>query len=391
MVELQANQSMYKKEIEKVDIHKATLVRVIMDNDIYRHTKYDYGDIRLKSRFEEEGYFIRQFSPNSIKEQMTLQPSSYDRKSAALTYQFEKPFDVEKIVLDIQDRNFESIVDVYMDGNKVIQQQKIFDYSNETGNRNFTIVVPKSKVSKIKIVYDLNKTIFFYKKYQKIIELSKYLSIKRATFFSKKNTQIPLSKSQVSIESQVTKDKKSIYFFKTDHIPFSMIEIVPLEKNFKRNGHLYTSDDGVNWRDVKGFSISSSNIGGEVVKLVKSNQRSRYIKLEINDGDNKPLNINEIILFTVPNYLYFIANPDKKYTLFFGESDAIKPKYELSSIVNDDMKFIEGKLKKLDILNVDKVEITTSLIEEYKELLFMFAVILSLGIMIYIAFGLLKK
>jgi len=388
---IEANQQPYKKEIDIEKVSNPTLVQVALDNEIYNNTEPNYADIRLHSSQGVEGYFIKPFQLKKSLNQQRLRAKSYDRENATLTYVFKEPFDVEKIELNIEDRNFESRVDVYIDNALVVKNSKIFDYSNETGNRNFSISIPKTKAKELKIVYSLDNTTSFYKKYQNLRERSQYLSIKSATFLNFNKRRAIFDKTTVPLERELLKDKKSSYIFKTDATPFSKIEIIPIEQNFKRDGVIYSSDDALKWRYLKSFSISSSTISDEVQKVIPVNQRSRHIKLEINNYDNKPLSINKIELWTTPNYLYFIANPNENYSLYFGQKNLKKPLYGLENLVNNNTKYIKGKFSKLKKLKVDSIERNISFIEKYKELFFIAIIILALAIMSYIAFGLLKE
>ena len=388
---LEANQYPYKKEIHMDSVSKPTLVQVALDTKLYKHTAPNYSDIRLYSTQGTEGYFIRSFQSKKIVNSQTLTASSYDRDNATLTYIFKKSFDIEKIELNIEDRNFESRIDIYINNIAIVKNIKIFDYSNETGNRNFSISIPKTKANLLKIVYSLDKTTSFYKKYQKLREPTKYLSIKSVTF-SNFNKSIPIfEKRVISLDKKEIKDRESSYIFKVDSIPFSKIEINTIEKNFKRDGTIYISDDTISWRYIKHFTVLSSTINDEVQNIVDIEERSRYIKLEMSDNDNKPLTINQIKLFTSPNYLYFIANPNERYTLYFGKKDLEKPQYEIESLVNRNTDYIKGKFSKIEELKVDVIEKKVSFIEEYKESIFIIVLLFALGVMGYIAFGLLRK
>jgi hypothetical protein len=386
-----ANTQPYKKAIVFEKITKPTLVKVKLDNEIYQHTTYDYADVRLMSNRGVDGYFIKPNQAQRIDNQQTLTATSYDRENAKLIYLFKEPFEIETITLNIEDRNFESTVDVYADGKLVRQNDKIFDYTQETGNRNFTVNLPKVKAKEVSIVYHLDKTTSFYKKYKNVKELSQYLTIKSVTF-SNNNAIKPIFEITTMVTASIlTKEKQSQYLFRTQGIPSNRIELDVVEKNFKRSGAIYASENGETWHHLKSFFYSNSTLNQEHNETIELENRSEYLKLVIDNQDNQALNIRAIKLLTLPNYLYFIANPNETYMLYFGDKNLTKPTYEVESLVDSEVSFITGNFGNMEQLDVTQTVKKISFFEEHKEMLFMLVILLALGTMAYIAFGLLKR
>ena len=395
-VGLFANTQPYKKDIVFETVSKATLVQVELDNEVYANSSYDYRDVRLQSKSGVEGYFIRSHATKNVVNQKRLTASSYDRENTKLTYTFKEPFDVEQIDLNIKDRNFESRVDVYADGKLVLENQKIFDYSNETGNRNFHLSIPKQKVKTLSIVYHLDETTSFYKKYQNLRELSKYLTIRSATFSNSNRAKELLNRTEIKTQMRSVDEKKkqSSYLFKTDNIAFSKLIVKVKEKNFKRSGIVYLSYNGKEWKRFKNFTLFESSLSQEKNVLIDFAARIKYIKLVLNNADNKPLNIEAVELVSEPSYLYFIANPNEQYALYFGDKNLTKPSYELGSLVKATDPFVKGEFGKLEKLEVDEVKVVeekVSFFETYKEQLFILGMLLAVGVLGYVAFGLLGR
>ena len=388
-----ANTQPYKKEIVLEKVTKPTLVKVALDNEIYKHATNSYKDVRLHSKSGVEGYFIKSLSTKNIENQKTLTATAYDRKDAKLTYTFREPFDVEKISLNIEDRNFESSVDVYADGKVVAKNEKIFDYASETGTQNFTIKIAKKKVKELSIVYHLDETTSFYKKYKNLKEMKKYLTIKSIRVSNSNKVEDVWNKTEVALYKSSTDEEKKekSYIFKTDNIPFSKIYVNTLEKNFKRSGQLFLSDDEKKWHSVKRFSILESSLNNQTHKFISGSHRAKYLKLVLFNADNKPLTIESLKLFTKPSYIYFIASKNEKYSLYFGDKNLTKPFYELESLVSNSDIAIEAKFTKLEALKVTKVSNKVSFFEVYKEQIFIFGMLLALGVLGYVAFGLLKR
>ena len=392
-VGLFANTQPYKKDIVLEKVAKPTLVQVELDNEIYKHTSYNYRDVRLQSKSGVEGYFIKPYSKKNVLNQKRLTAISYDREHAKLTYRFKKPFEIEKIQLNIEDRNFESTVDVYVDGELLLQNEKIFDYSNETGTQNFLLKIPKVKAKEVRIVYHLDQTTSFYKKYQNLREMSKYLTIKSVTFSNTNELKEVWKRTKIKTQESSIDEKKreTSYIFKTDNIPFSKLSVEFKEQNFKRSGVIYISDDAKEWKRLQSFTLSASSLSQEKKTMINFSARSKYLKLLLYNADNKSLTIDAVELLTKPSYLYFIANPNEQYALYFGDINLKRPSYELQSLVKDRDAFVKAKFAKLEVLEVEIVVDKVSFFETYKEYIFMMAIFLALALLGYVAFGLLSS
>jgi len=395
-LELNANSQPFKKEISFQAISSPTLVRVELDNEIYAESSRGYSDLRLHTSHGVEGYFVKSIlQPKEVATSKVLTASHYNREQATLIYTFSKPFDVEKIILNIEDRNFESTFDLYADGKLLVKETKIFDYSRETGNRNFTIHIPKTNAKELKIVYHLDQTTSFYKKYKDVEILSQYLSIKSIRCINTNRREKEVLKSTViPLESTTLKEGKSTYFFKSDMIPFSKITLNVSEKNFKRRAYLYASDNNKTWHSVTTFSLFASTFNHQLHNSATTTVRAKYLKFEIENRDNKPLTIPTIKIETLPKNLYFIAEPNASYRLYFGDKKLQRPHYELSQLVDETTPYVQGYFKKREQLEVQKekvVEKEVSFLEQYKKSLFIVVILLTLGVMGYIAFVLLGK
>lgn len=390
---IDANTQPFKKDILLNNINKPTLVKVKLENDVYQKSANHYQDLRVKNRSKTVGYFIETPRVQNITNQKTLTATSYNREKATLVYEFSKSFEVESIKLNIEDRNFESSIDVYANNKLVVKNKKIFDYSNETGIRDFTIHIAKQKVKKLTLVYHLDETTAFYKKYRNIHQRTKYLTIKSIRVSNHNRAKEHFDVTSIELkESHTNQDKKeSSYLFKTNGIPFSKIAIETEEQNFKRTGKIYLSNNAKEWHYADNFSISASSLSSQNNPFIYTSQRANYVKIVLFNADNNPLTLKRISLFTKPNYLYFIANPNEEYSLYFGDKNATKANYELKSLLGEKRDATEASLGELKELEVEKTSQQVSFFEYHKEQLFIFAMLLALAILGYVAFGLLKR
>ena len=374
----------YSKEIVVDKISNPTLVKLKLDSDIYLYCNKNFEDIRVYSQDEEIGYFIEKVNKR-IENRQTLKASNYDRENTTLTYIFNKPFKVEDIKLNIENLNFETKVSVYIDDKLEIVDKSIYDYSNETGNKNFSLKIEPKIVKKISIKYDLKNTKYFTK------TKSKYLIIPSTSFFNYSMEKIDYDKTKLSILNKSIKNEISSYIFDAKNIDFSYLEIEALEKNYLREGIIYVSADNKNWRRVKHFNISKSNITQKKQDKINLNRRTRYIKIDIIDNNNNSLTIPTINILTQANYLYFLASKAKSYEIYFGDKTLSKASYDLKKLVGNTTSSVNismGELKKHKIKEIVKKE---SFLEKYKDIIFIFIILLAVIVLLYIAFILIKK
>ena len=379
----------YQKAISFEPIEQSTLVRVKLDNEIYEQSSLDYHDIRLNSTNEEEGYFIKLQEYQAVDNQKMLTVKSYNREKATLTYVFKEAFDVEKITLNIEDRNFESLVDVYIDGERLVSNYKIFDYTQETGTQNFSITIKKIKAKEVMVVYHLDETTSFYKKYQHVREHRKYLTIKTALFSNRNTIKKNWDKTNITLMSSQTKEHKSEYIFETKKIPFDKIKLNIKEENFNREGRIYSSNDAVTWKYENRFSLFSSSLTNQKQESIVTHFKSKYLKIMIDNQNNRPLTLEAMTLFTTPHYLYFIAKSNETYTLLFGDERLSKPLYEVEDLVTSETEYINATLEKKVLKN--RVQKKISFFEKNREFLFIIVILFAVILMAYIAFGLLKR
>lgn len=389
---LVANTHPYRKTITVPAITQPTLIQIKLDNELYQHTGESFQDIRLiDTTGKTEGYFIQPYQAPTEPHTLTLAATEYDRDHAAITYRFDQPFEIETIELHIDDRNFESLMDLAIDGKLISSDHKIFDYTQETGNRNFTITTPKIQATEVTIRYHLEQTQSFYKKYKHIQEQTKYLTIKSATFSNHNPTPIEYDITTVPLQSLTTQEQATRYIFASDHIPTTTITPIIQESNYNRSGILYLSEDQQQWSYQQPFEIKHSNLTDINQTEIPAQTRSRFLQLQINNQDNPPLTLTALKLVTLPNYLYFIAQPNTSYYLYFGDITLEQPHYEIADLVNRNTPFVQGRLSALETLEVTPKTDSISWIEQYKEGLFIIGIVMVLGILFYIAFGLVKK
>jgi hypothetical protein len=119
-----------------------------------------------------------------------------------------------------------------------------------------------------------------------------------------------------------------------DAFPVSGVAIETSQAEFFRVVHLQTSDDGKQWQDF--FS-------GEVYRYTKSGKEAsalrlcshegwhhRFWRVEVVNGNDAPLAEVKPTLLTIPYFVLFYPQAGRSYRLFYGNSAAKLPAYDLA-------------------------------------------------------------
>jgi hypothetical protein len=328
---------------------KPSIVKIKMDPLLYRHTLGSFRDLRIvDDRHKETSYMLKKDDVHRPAKSIEASPSSYIRKElATINFELPEPFRTDKITLNIQDKNFETSINVYIKAEKgqpfvrVVTAYPIFDFTRELGIRQLSIPLKKTQaIRELMLEYDTQKVTFFYYKYKEYVRPEQYLSIPSVTLYKNPKSDLRYDFTALSLadEQEDTQHQTSSYLFDTRSIPFSLLEVNASEQNYYRLGKLYVGDDKKHWKFIRNFTIAGSTFStspeGTAITL-PSEIKARYIKIVINDEHNTPIHLQTLTLGTLRTYLYFIALPGKKYRLFFGNPKAKKPGYDLGHIVSE--------------------------------------------------------
>ena len=108
------------------------------------------------------------------------------------------------------------------------------------------------------------------------------------------------------------------------------------EKNFNRRVILESSNDGLTWNYLsQGFIsyLETSLFSGGSLSLNYPEVMARYIRLKVFNQDDQPLSFETKAKFKGPVYsVVFQSNPAQDYRLFYGNSTASKPFYDLARL-----------------------------------------------------------
>jgi hypothetical protein len=122
-----------------------------------------------------------------------------------------------------------------------------------------------------------------------------------------------------------------------NQLPVEELEFVTNDQNFNRIITLYESEDGKEWTHAAESEIYSYLFDQLSAKLdvVPCQTTRRYLKLEIHNGDNRPLNIKEINVRGNNPSIIVPADQNTEYILYWNSSQVKSPVYDIEKFKNN--------------------------------------------------------
>ncbi len=122
----------------------------------------------------------------------------------------------------------------------------------------------------------------------------------------------------------------------TPGFPTSGITVSTPQENFYRLVAVEGSADAVSWRRVQTsevlYSFDTPKFVGGKLSVAYPESTFRYYRLIVRNEDNPPLPITGASAHGYLRKLIFEASPGGNYRLYYGNSDAIAPSYELERV-----------------------------------------------------------
>lgn len=166
------------------------------------------------------------------------------------------------------------------------------------------------------------------------------LEISGATVFFVKDKparEISRSSSIVSIDHDQTQSTTNVVIdLGTPGLPSHHLHINVSDVNFYREADVQSSPDRKNWdtlvRAADIYTFDTPKFVGGSLDIIYPETTSRYLRLVIHDEDNPPLNIQGVEIWGLWRRLVFTADPPHSYKVYYGNTVARKPSYDIEKI-----------------------------------------------------------
>ena len=119
----------------------------------------------------------------------------------------------------------------------------------------------------------------------------------------------------------------------TDHLVIRVDDV-----NFDRDVTLEARNAGETWRTVRSrasiFAYNTPRFTDESLSFTYPETTSRYLQLVIHDADSQPLTVTDVEVRGVERRVLFFAKSGEAYTAYYGNSDAIRPTYDIDRLLS---------------------------------------------------------
>ena len=123
----------------------------------------------------------------------------------------------------------------------------------------------------------------------------------------------------------------------TRGFPSSRLSLTTFQENFHRRVKLEGSDDAETWNVLRSaealYAYNTPNFVGSKLSIGYPESTYSYFRLTIHNEDNPPLPVSSARTYGFLRKLIFPGSPDSKYRLYYGNSEARQPSYELEHIL----------------------------------------------------------
>lgn len=327
------------------------LKKISIDDQMFSGTERDLRDLRV---LDKEGYEVPY---KLLKSQTTANIKTYYPKIINNSYEEGKD---SSVVLDFGENNqginsldiktntenFQANVKVLgsdsLDNWRTLKERVyIYDYTDKRGNfktQKTELNFPESVFRYLKLEIVNNQTAQ--------VKINSVSAQKRTLEKSKELERLP----EFKIE-QKDSNTEIIIDLESSGIPTSKLILETKDKNFNRGVLIYSSYNKDKWRRIGGgniFRYDTDKYRGENLQLNFSETNDQYIKLVISNMDNEPVAINEVKSYSVYREAIFQAEAGKEYRVYYGNSSARFPRYDLDSY-----------FEYLDLNRAEAVELST--------------------------------
>lgn len=272
---------------------------------------------------EKNGSNTEEASPKSIAFKILNQSHKQD----GFYYTFESPTTepLNTILLNFNNKNFDWRIRLEGSFNQndwftLLDNYRIVGISNSETDYQFTKLNFKEATYRYWRVR-INSTL-----QPQLASAELYKFIKTEINYKKINTQ--------SIDIQQLKtEKETIVQIELPHTtPFSFIKIkINDTLDYVRRVSIEYSDDAKVarpiWHNITTASLSSLSDNIFEFNAVKA----KYLKITVRNGDNKPLNLGEIDVQTIPTELIARFTEPANYYFFYGKKNTVPPQYDIEN------------------------------------------------------------
>ena len=320
---------------------KSAYKQFFLTEDIYENSKNNLGDIRIIDKNGKEvPYVIETGKEQEKRSEKIVAKAKIDevltkKDKMEFIVKFNSDSSLKDIIGNklelIPSKNFYSEYTLLGSNNGTDWEQITLGEIYKTPDKsNLTIEFSEKRYEFYKIVTPLDKGNIFS---EAILKLSNNGAGKLKTVGTKLDYKIE------------QEGKNTILKIKSKFLPLKNI-VLDVEDEFQRNYTVRSGDDFY----AEGIISKVGENSNLMINLENVPKLSEII-VEIRNGDNSPLKINEVTGNYVPDRIVFRAIEGEDYKITFGDESLDKPEYDIAEFADE---VFVGKLEKTDEKKVSK-------------------------------------
>ena len=350
---------------------KSAYKQFFLTEDIYENSKNNLGDIRIIDKNGKEvPYVIETGKEQEKRSEKIVAKAKIDevltkKDKMEFIVKFNSDSSLKDIIGNklelIPSKNFYSEYTLLGSNNGTDWEQITLGEIYKTPDKsNLTIEFSEKRYEFYKIVTPLDKGNIFS---EAILKLSNNGAGKLKTVGTKLDYKIE------------QEGKNTILKIKSKFLPLKNI-VLDVNDEFQRNYALRSGDDFY----AEGVISKVGEKSNLMINLENVPKLSEII-VEIRNGDNSPLKINEVTGNYVPERIVFRAIEGEDYKITFGDENLNKPEYDIAEFadsIKERDEVLVGKLEKSEGNNISKSKDYTV----YYNIFIVFIVIVLIGFMV---------
>ena len=325
----------FSKPVEAATSNDGYL-RVSVDGEVYRHAQRSLADLRLVDDLGKEvPYSI--YAQRETTTHESYEPKIFNRAVlpgaySTLTLDLEQETESNTLVLRTSSRNFKRRVEISGSNDRkqwfVLKADGyIFDFSGDQKIHLTTIKYPDSKYRYLRVKVWNGK--------------EEPLTIEGASLSRVKITPARRAVRGVRLHSREEDAKLKaaicVLDLSYENLPADFLMIDTPEENFSRMVEIQGGNDLKTWEssqqgDLYRFRTDKYSVEKKTLRFQE--MRCRYLKLLIYNHDDPPLKLASFEVQSVEEDLVCRAQPDRSYSLYYGNPQAHAPRYDFERLKN---------------------------------------------------------
>ena len=311
-------------------------MRVSVDGEVYRRSQRSLADLRLVDDLGKES----PYSIDAQRESTTVEsyePKIFNRALlpdaySTLTLDFEQETESNTLVLETSSRNFKRRVEIAGSNDRkqwlVLKADGyIFDFSGDQKIHLTAIKYPDSKYRYLQVKVWNGK--------------EEPLTIEGASLSRVKTTQARRAVRGVRLHSREEDAKLKatvcVLDLTYENLPADFLTIDTPEENFSRMVEIQAGNDLKLWEsaqqgDLYRFRTDKYSVEKKTLRFPEV--RCRYVKLLVYNHDDPPLKLAAFEVQGVEEDLVCRTQPDRRYSLYYGNPQAHAPRYDFERLKN---------------------------------------------------------